>query len=87
MHFTTHYFFSICFPVAMGPAGADYAREQIGALDEVFRREDKPMIEAQARNLDGADFESLRPMLLSMDGAAARARQVLARRIREESRP
>lgn len=84
---TTHYFFSIAFPKAMGPQGADYARQQIAALDEVFRREDKPMIEAQARNLDGADFDTLRPMLLSMDGAAAQARRILARRIREELGP
>ncbi len=82
---STHYFFSISFPRAMGPHGATLAREQIAALDEVFRREDKPMIEAQARNIGAADFQSLQPVLLNMDTAAARARQILARRIQQES--
>lgn len=82
---STHYFFSICFPQAMGPFGATLARDQIAALEDVFRREDKPMIEAQARNIGDAEFDSLKPVLFGMDSAAARARQILARRIRQEA--
>jgi vanillate O-demethylase monooxygenase subunit len=39
--------------------------------------EDGPMIEAQEQYLFGADFRSLRPVLLPFDSAAARARRVM----------
>jgi vanillate O-demethylase monooxygenase subunit len=54
-------------------------------LDEVFSKEDKPMIEAQARNMKGADFWSLKPVLLAGDAAAVHARRILAKRIAAES--
>jgi hypothetical protein len=41
--------------------------------------EDGPMIEAQEQYLFGADFRSLRPVLLPFDAAAARARRVMDR--------
>ena len=39
------------------------------------------MLEAQYRNMEGAEFWSMKPLLLSMDAAAVRARRKLAKLI------
>jgi hypothetical protein len=54
-------------------------------LDEVFTREDKPMVEAQARNMKDREFWSLKPVLPAGDAAAVHARRILAKRIAAES--
>jgi Vanillate O-demethylase oxygenase C-terminal domain len=82
---STHYFFSISFPRAMGPMGEQLARESIGLLEQVFREEDKPILEAQARAMGDAEFWSLKPLLLRSDTAAVSARRHLADLIAAES--
>jgi phenylpropionate dioxygenase-like ring-hydroxylating dioxygenase large terminal subunit len=82
---TTYYFYAMSFPHAMGPAGEQAAQASIGVLDEVFTREDKPMIEAQARNMKDREFWSLKPVFLAGDAAAVHARRILAKRIAAES--
>jgi phenylpropionate dioxygenase-like ring-hydroxylating dioxygenase large terminal subunit len=49
-----------------------------------FESEDKPMISAQHDLMAGADFWSLKPVLLEGDAAGVRARRVLAKLIAEE---
>jgi phenylpropionate dioxygenase-like ring-hydroxylating dioxygenase large terminal subunit len=51
-----------------------------------FNEEDKPIIEAQQRNLGTRDLMSLRPVLLSSDAGAIRIRRVLAKCIEGERR-
>jgi vanillate O-demethylase monooxygenase subunit len=46
-------------------------------LDYAFSQQDKPMIEAQYRNMAGADFWSLKPVLLPTDAAAVQFRRRL----------
>ncbi|RJF84192.1 aromatic ring-hydroxylating dioxygenase subunit alpha [Azospirillum cavernae] len=81
---TTHYWFSISFPKAMGPFGAQLAEEQIEGLSVPFRTEDLPMLEAQQNAIGDADFWSLKPILLAGDAAGVRARRVLERLIAAE---
>lgn len=83
-HSSTHYFYAIGFPRALGAAGADMAREHVELLRRPFELEDKPMIEAVARNMEGAEFWSLQPLLLAIDTPAVRARRILARKIEAE---
>jgi vanillate O-demethylase monooxygenase subunit len=80
----THYFYSISFPRALGPAGEAMARENVELLRQPFEQEDKPIIEAAARAMDGAEFWSLKPVLLRGDEAAVRARRILEKRIAAE---
>ena len=75
---STHYFFSICFPRAMGPMGEQMANEQIRYLRAPFETEDLPMLEMQQQNIGDADLMSLRPVLLAGDAGGVRARRVLA---------
>lgn len=46
---------------------------------EVFDNEDRPMIEAIERNMGDEDFWSLKPVILSIDGASMLARRRLMR--------
>jgi vanillate O-demethylase monooxygenase subunit len=50
-------------------------------ITAAFRDEDKPMLEKQQANMGTADLWVLKPMLLSIDAAAARARRILERLI------
>jgi phenylpropionate dioxygenase-like ring-hydroxylating dioxygenase large terminal subunit len=80
----THYFFSICFPKTMGPAGADIARQLVAALRGPFLNEDKPMVEAQQRSLGRESFWEAKPLLMDIDLPAVRARRVLDQLIATE---
>jgi vanillate O-demethylase monooxygenase subunit len=80
----THYFYSIAFPRAMGSMAEELAQQNIGLLREPFEQEDKPVIEAVARRMGDADFWSLKPVLLSGDAAAVRARRLLKQMIETE---
>jgi hypothetical protein len=80
----THYFYAISFPRVLGPAGEAMARENVEVLRQPFEQEDKPIIEAVARAMGGADFWSLKPVLLRGDEAAVRARRILEKRIGAE---
>lgn len=80
----THYFFAIALPKTTGQAGEELIKNSIVGLQQTFQHEDKPMVEAQQRELAGRDFWDLKPMLLNVDGAAVRARRVLEKLIKEE---
>ncbi|MBU6443156.1 MAG: aromatic ring-hydroxylating dioxygenase subunit alpha [Alphaproteobacteria bacterium] len=54
-------------------------------LDQAFLSEDKPMIEAQQSRMETPDLFALKPVLLSVDAGAIRARRMLQRRIDAES--
>jgi phenylpropionate dioxygenase-like ring-hydroxylating dioxygenase large terminal subunit len=82
---STHYFFSISYPRTLGPIGDQLARDHVGILNQVFSQEDKPILEAQARNMGGAEFWSLKPVLLAVDKATVLARRLLAKRISAEA--
>lgn len=53
-------------------------------VKRAFETEDEPMIRQVAANMAGRDFWSMRPAILAGDGAAVRARRMLARMIRDE---
>jgi phenylpropionate dioxygenase-like ring-hydroxylating dioxygenase large terminal subunit len=80
----THYFFSVSFPRALGPMAQTLATENIAAVRGPFEFEDKPMIEAVARQMGTHDLMSLNPIVLSGDAAAVRARRVLRKLIDAE---
>lgn len=46
-------------------------------VEHVFKQEDKPMLEAQQRNLGGSEIFSLKPVLLPADAGAVRVRRKL----------
>jgi Vanillate O-demethylase oxygenase C-terminal domain len=81
---TTHYFYSISFPRAMGELGAQQARESVEMLRGPFEMEDKPVVEGIARNMGDAKFWDLKPTLLSIDTAAVLARRILEKKIQAE---
>ena len=78
---TTHYFWAIArdFDLdddAMSEAfaeGASYA----------FEHEDRPVIEAQQRVLNGRELMDMKPVLLQNDQGSGRARRIIERRLRE----
>lgn len=81
---TTHYFYSISFPRAVGEQGAQMARDAVEQLRAPFETEDKPIVEAVARNMGDTSFWDGKPLLLSIDGAAVLARRILAKKIEAE---
>jgi phenylpropionate dioxygenase-like ring-hydroxylating dioxygenase large terminal subunit len=81
---STHYFFAIAFPRSMGPHAEALAQEAAVASSGPFEYEDKPMLEAVARRMNGADLWSLNPVLLPGDAAAIRARRLLTQQIARE---
>lgn len=82
---STHYFFALAFPRAMGPMAEQLAAENVAAVKVVFEREDQPMIEAVEQRMRGHDLWSLKPVLLPGDAAAVRARRILQARIAAEA--
>ncbi|MDF0729572.1 aromatic ring-hydroxylating dioxygenase subunit alpha [Pseudomonas entomophila] len=81
---TTHYWFGIAFPKALGEKAKQLAQDNIEWLLKPFTDEDMPMLQAQQEMIGGQDFWSLKPVLLASDGAAVRARRVLERLIKLE---
>lgn len=82
---TTHYFYSIAFPRAMGPEGEQLADEQVRFLSVPFETEDLPMLEAQQRNLAGKSLRDAKLGWLPGDAAGARARNIIYERIDAEA--
>jgi phenylpropionate dioxygenase-like ring-hydroxylating dioxygenase large terminal subunit len=78
----THYFWTQSRDFSRDDEALD--AEIIQGTTYAFEMQDKPIVEAQQSNIGDADFMSLRPILLSGDAAAARARKVLDKLIREE---
>jgi vanillate O-demethylase monooxygenase subunit len=81
---TTHYFYSVSFPRALGEMGAQRAQESVAILRAPFEMEDKPIVEGIARNMGEASFWDLKPVLLQIDTAAVLARRILAKKIEAE---
>jgi phenylpropionate dioxygenase-like ring-hydroxylating dioxygenase large terminal subunit len=78
---TTHYWFWSTRSFAISAEANAHIR---GFVEYAFAQQDKPMLEAQYRNMDGAEFWSMKPLLLSTDAAAVRARRKLAKLIEAE---
>lgn len=79
---TTHYFFGSSGTFDETEAAkAQFIRE---AQIRAFLTEDNPMIEAVDERMDGADFWSMRPAILTNDKAAIRVRRKLEKMCREE---
>jgi vanillate O-demethylase monooxygenase subunit len=55
--------------------------------DRIFSAEDKPMLEAIQRSMDGRDFWSMKPAILSVDAGALRARARLKKLREHECEP
>lgn len=81
---TSHYWYSIAFPKAIGPAAQAMADEQVEFLTMPFRTEDLPMLEEQQRNLGGRSLREMKLGWLPGDAAGARARNLLYAQIDAE---
>lgn len=79
---TTHYFFASSRNYRMDDGAYNDAKME-GML-EAFTEEDKPVIEAQYREMGGEDFWDLEPVLLSSDAGGLRVRRLLERLIQQE---
>lgn len=82
---TTHYWFAMPMPKALGPEAEHIANTQITALRVPFETEDLPILEAQQANMAGTDFWENKPILLVGDAAAVRARRILDQQIKAEN--
>lgn len=72
---TTHYFWGVSRSYRIDDPAA--GEEWVHAIDAAFSHQDKPMIEAQMRMMNGRSFDELTPVLLASDSAAVRCRRVL----------
>jgi vanillate O-demethylase monooxygenase subunit len=79
---STHYFWSNARDFRRDDA--EFHAQLEAGLRYAFEQQDKPMIEAQQEAMDGEEFWSLKPLLLSIDAGSVRARRVLQQLIREE---
>jgi phenylpropionate dioxygenase-like ring-hydroxylating dioxygenase large terminal subunit len=75
---TSHYFWASSEP-------RDAPQASGAMLQEAFDREDKPMLEAVQQNMGGVDLWAQKPVILSVDAGAIRARRILADLIQQES--
>ncbi|WP_454806046.1 aromatic ring-hydroxylating dioxygenase subunit alpha [Paraburkholderia fungorum] len=81
---TTHYWFSMCFPKALGDLAAQLGEANVEGVKHPFEFEDLPMLEAQQKSMRGSEFWSLKPVLLPGDAAAVRARRVMDKLIKAQ---
>lgn len=79
---TTHYFFAATRNFRRDDA--ELNAKIAARREEIFRTEDKPMIEKVAERMGEREFWSMKPVLLSIDGASARVRRRLERLIAAE---
>jgi vanillate O-demethylase monooxygenase subunit len=78
----THYWYWSTRTFAISPE----ANARIGPMVEhAFSQQDKPILEAQQRNLRGSEFWSLKPVLLPSDLGAVQVRRKLAALIAAET--
>jgi vanillate O-demethylase monooxygenase subunit len=80
----THYWYWSARSFAISEAANAHIKP---VIERAFIHEDKPMLEAQQRRLGGAEFWSLKPVLLPGDAGAVRARRKLDALIAAESNP
>lgn len=78
----THYFFANTRNFLQEDAAFNQMLD--GILVHVFSAEDKPMVEAQQKNMRTDDLFSLRPVLLPCDAGAVRVRRSLEKLIAAE---
>jgi vanillate O-demethylase monooxygenase subunit len=78
----THYWYWSTRDFAVSAEANAFIRPMV---ENVFRCEDKPMLEAQQSRIGEHDFWSLKPVLLAPDAGAVRARRKLAALIEAES--
>jgi phenylpropionate dioxygenase-like ring-hydroxylating dioxygenase large terminal subunit len=71
---TTHYFWA---NTRLGPLSADLDERKRQGLERVFATEDKPIVEAQQRNIDMDDSDDPPPVMLAVDPGLVRARRRL----------
>ena len=81
---STHYFWIMTRNRRVGDKTGDDALKAI--IDNAFRTEDGPMLQACQANMNGREFEALRPIFLETDTAAGHARGVV-RKILEQQSP
>lgn len=70
----THYWYCGTRDFAVSAEANAFIRPMV---ENVFRHEDKPMLEAQQRRMGTQDFWSMKPVLLTTDAAAVRVRRKL----------
>ena len=80
--FRTHYFYGTARNYRTDDA--EFNAFQAEAIGFAFAHEDKPVIEAQQREMGDAEFWSLRPALLTIDKGPVLVRRTLAQLIRRE---
>jgi vanillate O-demethylase monooxygenase subunit len=80
---STHYFWAAARDTHVDDPNVQ-ANIQHG-LSDAFATEDEPMIEACQRNMASTDLLASSPLLLVTDGAAIRARRILAQRLRAQA--
>lgn len=78
---STHYFWATTRTM---PPSAQGDAMLAGLMDQAFREEDKPIIEATYANMDGADFWDRTPAFLGVDSGGTRARRRLQKLIQRE---
>ncbi len=71
---TMHYWYWTTRSFAIGAEANAQIRP---ILEHVFTQEDKPMIEAQQRQIGSADYDTLKPVLLTGDAGSVRVRRHL----------
>jgi vanillate O-demethylase monooxygenase subunit len=79
---STHYFWSVSRAFKIDDEAVDHGIEQ--AVQVAFVGEDVPIIESVERLMGGKSFEEMRPVLLTADAGALRARRVLRKLIAAE---
>jgi vanillate O-demethylase monooxygenase subunit len=80
---SSHYFYCSTRPYFTD--NTDFTAMLGGYLERAFSTEDKPILEKQQMRIEGADFWSLHPILLSIDTAAVMARRKLEQMIANEA--
>ncbi len=81
---TTHYFYAMSEPKAIGPHMAEVVKQGIEALKAPFEYEDAPIIEAQQDRIGNNDLMDLKPIILSVDAASTAARKIVDKKIAAE---
>lgn len=82
--YKTHYFYGGDRNYRADDPATNYYQSK--AIRAAFISEDKPMVEAQQREIGEVDFWDLKPALLTIDRGAIMARRRLAQLIREEAK-
>jgi phenylpropionate dioxygenase-like ring-hydroxylating dioxygenase large terminal subunit len=82
--YTTHYWFSFCCPKTMGLEAEGLSQALCDAVRVPFEQEDLPMLQAQQKAIGTQRFWDLKPVLLSGDAGAVRARRRLDQLIARE---